>query len=99
MYVEYPSKPNTPNGYQHLPVGSTGVKLTVPAGSRYAKARVAIQNIRYRVDGATAANNATGGTIAKVDDIIELTSPTELSQFTAIYSGTTGGLDVNYYKA
>lgn len=99
MYVEYPSKPNTPNGYQHLPVGSTGVKLTVPSGSRYAQARVVTNNLRYRVDGATAATGLTGGTIAKVDDILEITSPTELSQFTVISTGATGGLDVNYYKA
>lgn len=97
MYIEYP-KPNTPTGYQHLPVGSTGVKLTVPSGSRYAKGKVVTNNIRFRVDGATAATGSTGGMLLKVDDTIELTSPTELSQFTAISTGTTGGIDINYYK-
>lgn len=99
MYVEYPNKPNVPNGYQHLPVGSTSVKLTVPAGSRYATARAVTYNVRFRDDGPSAANNATGGTVLKADEIMNLTSPQQLSQFQVISTtSATAGLDINYYK-
>lgn len=97
-YVEYP-KPKVPNGYQALPVGSTGVKLTVPSGTRHAVLRVATNAVRYRDDGPTAANTTTGGIKIGVDEIIELTSPQQISQFTAISTGATGMIEASYYKS
>lgn len=99
MYIEYPNKPNVPNGYQHLPVGAASVKLTVPASSRYATARAVAHNLRFRDDGPSAANYATGGMVLKTDEFITLTSPQQLSQFQVISTtSATAGLDINYYK-
>ena len=96
-YVEY-NTPKVPNGYQALPVGATCVKLTVPTGTRYARAK-ATAGMRWRDDGPSAVNNTTGGISLFPKEELEIDSKEKLDAFRVIATGTTGMLEVAYYKA
>lgn len=94
-YVEH-IKPPIPAGFQSLPVGATAVKLTIPAGSRYAEVKVTGAPIRFRDDGPTASGT-TGCSLA-VNDTVQLTSREQLAGFTAATTGPTATLEIAYYK-
>ncbi len=95
MYIKH-LKPHIPAGFQHLPVGSTAVKLTVPTNARYAMVRVMDDNIRFRDDGPTASS-ATGYPLREKEEI-EIISREQLAAFNAISTGGTASLAVRYYE-
>jgi hypothetical protein len=100
-YIEH-KKPKIPAGYQSLPVGATCVKLTAPTGSRYAVLKTSgACAIRWRDDGPSAVDNATGGVAVKEGSTIELHSAEQIAGFRAIGTGSTGAtgnIDALYYK-
>lgn len=86
------------SGRQALTVDSTagGVALTIPTGAISARARLETAQIRYTLD--TTAPTTTVGTLMNPDEILELDSYTELSNFRAIRTGgASGTLQVEYF--
>jgi hypothetical protein len=82
---------------ENVPVAGTAVGLTTPGTNDAAIIQVQTASIRFNVDGG--APTASVGTLAFVNDIIELHTADELAKFRAIRAGaTSANLRVNYAR-
>jgi hypothetical protein len=84
-------------GYQNLPVSTTAVTLSVPAGADYAVVRCETNSIRWTDDGTTPTAGATGNGVPMLAADPPLTIPNPAT-FKAIRVTADGALHVLYYR-
>jgi hypothetical protein len=83
-------------GYFQISSGTTAFTVTAPAGSRWARVQVEVQNIRYRMDGVVPTAT-TGMLLSTTASTQYLFGMSDWTKFNAIPATSGGVFNIEFF--